>query len=253
MREEPGDVLAHERWTRAEVAIGGVVGAREQPRVDQQLDARCPHTLGARALCNQRGESAARRVAADPDPLRVPAELARALEREAVHRPRVLLRRGEAVLRAPAIVDRQHRAARARREHAAEAVAPVELADHEAALVEIEHERARTVEIRRHVQPSGERAVRSRYAVLFAALERAQRRRRGRERLARDGARLRRRERVQCGNARSARDQRDVRVERAPANHCRRTRDPHGRQAWKGGVVDTVTCRAIAPADRSTD
>src|SRR5262249_9489697 len=108
-------------------------------------------SLDARALRDHRGEAAARRVAADADARRIAAEAARVLERELVRGPRVLLRRGEAVLGAHAVVDRQHEAARASGDQAAERVAPVEVADHEAALVEIEHERARAIEIVRYV------------------------------------------------------------------------------------------------------
>jgi hypothetical protein len=210
--EEPRNVFAHERRARAEIAIGGVVGAREQPWVDQQLEARRGNSLGARALRDHRGEAAAGRVAAYADARGIAAEAAGAREREAIDGPRILLRGGEAVLGAHAIVDRQHETARAHGEHAAERRTPVEVADHEAALVEIEQQRARAVEIGWNVEPSGQRALRARHPVLFDALERTQRRRRGRERIAGDRARLRGRERVQRGNPRGARDQREVRV-----------------------------------------
>jgi hypothetical protein len=223
VREEPRQVLAQERRARAEVAIGGVVGARDQPRVDQQLEARLAHALGMGALRDHRREPAARGVAAHADPLGIAAEHARVFERVAVRRPRVVLRRREAVLGALAIVDREHRTARRPGELAAERIAPVELADHVATLMEVQDQRARAVEIGRHVEPGDERALRAGHAVLLEPLERAQRRR-DRGRATGRRARLGRRLRMQRGRARGTHRERDVRVERAPADHRRRTR-----------------------------
>ena len=90
---------------------------------------------------NDCGEVAAGAVAAHPHPLRIGAERLGVRERPRVGSGCVFDRRRERVLGREAVVDREHVGARVPAQQPAQAVVRVEIAEHEAAAVEVRQQR----------------------------------------------------------------------------------------------------------------
>jgi len=172
-----------------------------------------PHGL----LADRRGQRCARSVPAHQNPLRVAADLSGVFARPRERGVRVIVRGGEAMLRCQAVADGSDDTARGFGQERAERFTQVEIADHEATLMEVEQQRARPVEVGRAIRAQRNHARGPRDAPLLALDARSRWPRErccgGAHTIPRGG----RRERVERRLGRAPREQREPRIERPPA------------------------------------
>ncbi len=126
----------------AEEPIALVLRREVRHGIDQELEDGPRPALSHAQSGGDRGQVAAGAVAAHGHARGLAAELRRVLRSPAEGRRRILHRGGEAMLGRQPVVDREHVHAGVSREEAAGAVVGVEVADHPAAAVVVDEERA---------------------------------------------------------------------------------------------------------------